>query len=546
MKRLIGSAWPYANGSLHIGHIAALLPADVLARYFRSQGEEVYFVSGSDCHGTPVAVRARQEKKTPEEISLQYHLEFVDCFSKLGFSYDAYGSTTEKVHCDFVMEFHKKLYESSYIYEKETLEAYCQKCNTFLSDRFVEGSCPHCHSHARGDQCDACGAILEPVQLKAPKCQVCGEEPIFKETKHLFLALSQLQEQIEKWVEVHPNWRKNAISFTKRYLEEGLRDRAITRDLDWGIQVPKEGYENKKIYIWAENVLGYFSMAEEVAKKRGQNPDVLYGEEVTHYYVHGKDNIPFHTVILPGLLLAQGDNWHLPDEIVSSEYLTLEGKKISTSRNYAVWVKDILKNHHPDSIRYFLLINGPEKRDSDFSFQEFYHRHHGELLGTYGNFVNRTLAMVQKSFGGKVPRGQLEQETKEEIRACYEKVGSLLEKSQWKAALEEVFEKIRKMNKYFDEQKPWNALKENAVVCENTLFHCVQWIINFAVLLEPFLPFSSAKVRSWFQVDFLWKPKWIPEGTLLPEHSLLFERWEPTLLEEEKKAFQERQKENDL
>ena len=378
---LVGSAWPYANGSLHIGHIAALLPADVIARYHRAKGNNVVFVSGSDCHGTPVAIRAKQEGKTPKQISDFYHEEFKSCFEKLGFSFDLYTKTSDESHKEFVKNFHKKLYEGSYVYEKELPQAYCEHCKAFLADRFVIGKCPNCGEESRGDQCDACGSILEPEQLVEPVCTLCGRKVSFQSAKHLYIAISKLEGELREYIEKHPNWRKNAIAFSERYLNEGLRDRALTRDLEWGIEVPKKGYEDKKIYIWAENVLGYFSAARQVLRQRGESEDLLYDKEALHYYVHGKDNIPFHTIILPSLLLAGGEAWHLPDEIVSSEYLTLEGKKISTSKNYAVWIKDIIDNYQPDSLRYYLLANGPEKKDADFSWREFVNSHNGELLG---------------------------------------------------------------------------------------------------------------------------------------------------------------------
>lgn len=360
---LIGGAWPYANGSLHIGHIAGLLPGDVLARYHRAIGDQVYFVSGSDCHGTPVAIRARQEKKSPREISDSYHEEFVECFDRLGFSYDVYTKTSSRAHGEFVREFHQKLYESGYVYEKENPQAYCENCGGFLADRFVSGKCPRCGKDARGDQCDACGAVLEPENLSEPVCAVCGQPIGFRKSKHLYLAVTQLQDELKALADGHPEWRKNALAFTDRYIEEGLRDRALTRDLEWGIRVPREGYENKTIYIWAENVLGYLSASREAARARGTDFNELWGEGARHYYVHGKDNIPFHTIILPALLLANDRSWHLPDRIVSSEYMTLEGRKISTSQNYAIWVKELLEQFEADSIRYFFLANGPEKKD---------------------------------------------------------------------------------------------------------------------------------------------------------------------------------------
>jgi len=381
MKILIGSAWPYANGSLHIGHLAALLPADVIARYYRAKGDDVYFVSGSDCHGTPVAIRAKQENKSPKEISDFYHEEFCICFDKLGFSYDRYGKTTSDEHIKFVQEFHKVMYDGDYIYEQESPQAFCEHCSTALADRFVIGKCPDCKKQARGDQCDVCGAVLDPQNLLEPLCSVCKNTPQFIPTRHLFIATSKLENELVDFLNSRSHWRKNAIAFTQRYINEGLRDRAITRGIDWGINVPMKGYEDKKIYVWAEAVLGYLSMAEFVAKQRKKG--CVWGDDSRHYYVHGKDNIPFHTIILPSLLLAHGGKWRLPDDIISSEYLTLEGSRISTSHNWAIWVKDIVDNYNPDSIRYFLLANGPEKRDADFTWREFVNSHNSELLGAW-------------------------------------------------------------------------------------------------------------------------------------------------------------------
>ncbi len=533
MKVLIGSAWPYANGSLHIGHIAALLPSDVLARYHRAKGDDVYFVSGSDCHGTPVAIRAKQENKTPQDISDYYHNEFCECFNKLGFSYDFYGKTSSDEHKSFVVEFHKKMYESKYIYEDNTSQAYCESCNTFLADRFVIGKCPICGEKTRGDQCDICGSVLEPEILLEPKCSICNKTPIFKNTKHLFIAISQLENELKNFINSHTNWRKNAINFSNRYINEGLRNRAVTRNLDWGIDVPKNKYEDKKIYIWAENVLGYLSASKVVADRRGEDFYKLWGENSLHYYVHGKDNIPFHTIILPSLLLANGGDWHLPDKIISSEYLTLEGKKISTSENYAIWVKDIVNKYNPDSLRYFLIAKGPEKRDSDFSFREYINTYNGELLGGYGNFINRTFVFINKYFNSIVPNGELNLEIKEQIENLYLNVGNKIEQGNFKDGINEIFELVRYANKYFDFEKPWDTRNNNISICENTIFNCVQIISNLAVLLYPFLPFSSIKIFNWINIEPKWKPQFIKSGYTIKHCEILFERIDKKIIDEE-------------
>ena len=527
---LIGGAWPYANGPLHIGHIAALLPGDVLARYHRAIGDNVYFVSGSDCHGTPVAIRAKKENKTPGEISDFYHEE---CFKKLGFSYDVYTKTSAPAHKNFVKEFHRKLYESGYVYEKETPQAYCESCGTFLADRYVSGKCPECGKDTRGDQCDFCGAVLEPETLAEPVCAVCGKPVSFKNSRHLYIAVTRLSRELKELVDNHPEWRKNAVIFTNRYIDEGLKDRALTRDLEWGIEVPKEGYEKKTIYIWAENVLGYLSASWEAAGKRGGDFRELWGKDAKHYYVHGKDNIPFHTIILPALLLASGENWHLPDRIVSSEYLTLEGRKISTSRNYAIWVRDLLKNYEADSIRYFFLANGPEKKDTDFSWREYVNSHNGELLGAYGNFVNRSLLFIQKYCGGIVPRGVEDSDLNERTEKLFGSVGRQIENGAFRDAIDEIFAFVRSANRFFDTQQPWITRNTDKRACDNTLYQCVQIIANLAVLLQPFLPFSSEKVRGWLRLSSKWERQSIPTGFQLPEVEILFRRIDKKIIETE-------------
>ncbi len=530
---LIGSAWPYANWSLHIGHIAGLLPADVLARYHRAIGDQVCFVSGSDCHGTPVAIRARQENRPPQEVSDFYHEEFTACFQKLGFSYDVHSKTSADEHREFVREFHRKLYESPYVYEKETPQAYCRTCNTFLADRFVLGKCPACGADARGDQCDSCGAVLEPESLAEPVCAVCKNPIGFKPSTHLYIAVSKLQSELEALVSRHPEWRKNAIAFTERYLCEGLRDRALTRDLEWGIRVPKSGYEAKTIYIWAENVLGYLSASKTAAAAGVCDFSELWGRHAKHYYVHGKDNIPFHTIILPALLLANGEGWHLPDQIISSEYLTLEGRKISTSQNYAIWLKDLLDHYEADSIRYFFIANGPEKKDADFSWREFIHSHNGELLGSYGNFVNRSLAFIQNYCGKTVPQGTPDKALRDQIDDLYVTVGKRIESGCLKDAIREIFEFVRYANKFFDTEQPWITRNTDKTACGNTLYQCVQIIANLAVLLAPFLPFSSQKIFGWLSVTGRWETQFVPSGYLLPETELLFHRIDKKVIEQE-------------
>lgn len=534
MNILIGGAWPYANGSLHVGRVAALLPGDVLARYFRAKGDKVFYVSGSDCHGTPVSIRAKQENKTPLEISDYYHEEFKHCFDRLGFTYDLYSKTSCKEHKEFVQDFHRKLYEGGYVYEQATPQAYCNKCSQFLPDRYVIGICPICGKSARGDQCEICGTILEPENLVNPKCSLCGSTPRFLETSHLFLSLTKLKDKLEKYIEDHSHWRKNAYELSKRYLKEGLRDRSLTRDLDWGIDVPKDGYEDKKIYIWAENVLGYVSDCYTLCIEQGLSFEEFWNSS-KQYYVHGKDNIPFHTIILPSLLLGRTDiKLKLPDEIISCEYLNLEGRKISTSGNWAIWVKELVEQYNPDSIRYFLISNGPEKRDTDFSWREFINSHNGELLGAYGNFINRSLVFIKKSFDGKVPNTEYNLEIVEKLKALYSTVGELIERGNFKEALDALFSFIRSANKYFDEEQPWITIKSDIQRCKETLKTCVQIIANLSILLEPFLPFSSEKIKETLKIkDSSWEFTEIQSGLELGEVSILFERIDKKVIQEE-------------
>lgn len=534
MKILIGGAWPYANGSLHIGHLAGLLPADIIARYHRLKGDDVYFVSDSDCYGTPVAIRAKTENRTPKEISNGYHREFCDCFEKLGFSFDRYGKTTDETHISFVQDFHKKLYQSPYVTERTVPQAYCETCGTWLADRFVHGICPDCGNEARGDQCDACGRVLESESLIDPVCSLCDNTPVFRESTRLFIEISKLEKELRDFINSHPEWRKNAIAFGNRYIDEGLRDRAITRDLSWGIDVPKTGYEDKKIYIWAENVLGYLSQSYAVCQERGTDFQKLWGPDARHYYVHGKDNIPFHIIILPALLLANGSGYHLPDEIISSEYLTLEGNKISTSRNYAIWLKDIVGRYHPDSLRYYLTASGPEKRDADFSWEEFYHHHNSELLGGYGNFINRNLSFVQKYFDGCIPDGTPDEYLTAKTEDIFASTGSRIERGALKEALGEIFELVRYGNKYFDTNKPWETRNSDIPSCQNTIFNCIQLIANLAVLLSPILPFSSQTVCQWLDLKPRWERQTIKGGTHLPPTGILFERLDKKIIEEER------------
>ncbi|MGF2616684.1 methionine--tRNA ligase [Rossellomorea vietnamensis] len=524
MSVFIGGAWPYANGSLHIGHLAALLPGDILARYYRLRGDSVLYVSGSDCNGTPIEIRANKEGLQVSEIADRYHREFQSCFQDLGFSYDFYSRTDSDYHHREVRNIFKKLIDNNILYEKTTEETYCLECDRFLPDRFVEGNCPDCGERARGDQCDACGRILDPAELDEKHCKFCLKAPILKETAHFYLALSQLQSELKEYAdESRDKWRENANNLTQRYLKEGLHDRAVTRDLGNGVTVPVEGYEDKKIYVWIEAVSGYLSAAKEWAEETGSDWKEFWNRDTTSYYVHGKDNIPFHTIIWPAVLKGI-KNESLPDWIVSSEYVTLEKRKISTSKDWAVWLPDVLKDYHPDSLRYYFSVNYPDKRDADFSWREFVFKHNSELLGGLGNFIQRTVKFYEKEFGNVTVMKEVDPKVTDQLETVFKETGEWLEKGECRKAARRAFDIIRWGNKYFDDGQPWRVIKEDRGQAKFILESCLYLSLNLSVLLSPFLPFTAEKIYSQFELkeQRRWKPFSLPVKAEISGQESLF------------------------
>lgn len=533
MNVIIGNAWPYANGELHLGRIAVLLPGDVLARYHRMMGDEVVFVSGSDSHGTPVTMKAKAEGITPEEACLFYHGKIKECFEGLGFSFDIFTKTHTDYHSEKVSQFIKELYDKGYIYEKEVEQIYCPVCHEYLLDRYIEGKCPSCGSHAVGDQCDECSEIFEAEDLLEKKCIFCKSEPIIKETKHLFFALSKLETDVKRIYIRQNGWRENAQKITNRYLNEGLRDRAVTRDFDWGVDVPFEGFEGKKIYVWIEAVMGYLTASMRCLDERGEDyMEYWNGEDSRIYFVHGKDNIPFHTVIFPAILAGLGIKRPNIREI-SSEYMKLEGKNFSAVKNWALWPDYLLEKYSVDLIRYYLLNNGPETKDTDFTWKSFVNTNNNELVGLFGNLINRVLAFVNKNFDGQIPKGSVDKKFKDEMFNVYCNVGDNIEEGNFKKSLEYIFSLIKKANKYFDEEKPWVNIKKDKQKCAQSMYTCIQIIANLSNLLEPFMPFACEKIRGFLGINNpVWMPIEIKEGKI-NKLEILFERIDKNVIEEE-------------
>ena len=502
---VIGNAWPYANSSLHLGHIAGLISGEILARYHRLNGDRVMFVSGSDCHGTPITERARKEGISPDEIASHYDNEFRELFEKLNFSYDLFSATKTDYHKEHVKVLFRKLYENGYIYEKIEPQCFCEKCNKFLADREVVLTCPECGEETKGDQCDKCLHVPTSEELIGGNCIVCGSKTVKKDNKILYLKLPAFQKQIEEHTkEVNSGWRVNARNETDKYLKQGLVERAVSRDLTWGVEIPVRGYDDKRMYVWIEAVLGYITDTMRVCEERGWNWEDFWKEGHNNkiYMCHGKDNIVFHSIILNALLLGQKENYHLVDTIVSTEYLNYNDQKFSKSKKIGMTALEALEIYPVDSLRYHLVSNGPEKKDTNFSPDDFVSTHNGELLNKFGNLVNRTLKFKNLD---KIEATNIDSEIKDRIESIYAEVGGLIEKLEFREATSRIMGLVEMANKYYDSREPWKQRNEDVASFNETMFTCANIIANLSNLFEPIMPGTCKKIREYLDLG---EPTW--------------------------------------
>ncbi|MDO8672550.1 MAG: methionine--tRNA ligase [Dehalococcoidia bacterium] len=541
----IGVAWPYANGPLHVGQIAgAFLPPDIFARFHRLKGNEVLMVSGSDQHGTPITVRAEQEGKTPAQVAAHFHGLFMDMWKSLGITFDLYTSTGTQNHSEVVHDVFLTLLNNGYIYPATMNSPFCPTCRRFLPDRYVEGQCPNCgHLGARGDQCDNCGKPLDATELVNPRCKFDGSTPVIRETEHFFLRLTAFNQDLLEWVDKQSHWRSNVKNFTARYLSEGLKDRPITRDIEWGVSVPVAGFESKRIYVWFEAVIGYLSASKEWAAKVGE-PEKwreFWQETCKSYYFIGKDNIPFHTMIWPAMLMGYG-GLNLPYDIPANEYMTIQGQKISTSRNWAVWLHDVLDGYDPDALRYVLSAAAPETSDSDFSWSEFVRRNNDELVATYGNLVHRVLTFTYRNYDHKVPTPGAYEEGDDAMlaraKSTMQSVDKLLSGCHFREALREAMGLAQEANRYLEENSPWKTIKTDRQRAGTSLYVAIAVINSLKTILFPYIPFSSERLQQ--SLGFVttieedgWNISVVPPGQELGQPSPLFVKLDENIVESE-------------
>ncbi|MCB9059725.1 MAG: methionine--tRNA ligase [Calditrichae bacterium] len=509
-KILVTSALPYANGPIHLGHLAgAYLPADIFVRYHRLKGNDIVYICGSDEHGVPIMLRARAENLEPQQIVDRYHAIIKDSFEKFGMDFDYYGRTSAEIHHQTSQDFFRTLDNKNEFILKNENQLFDPEAGIFLADRFVRGTCPKCgYEDAYGDQCENCGTSLSPADLINPRSAITNAKPVMKETVHWYLSLEKYQPMLEKWIDEHPDWKPNALGQIKSWFKDGLKDRAMTRDLPWGVEIPedvahKAGIDSKGkvLYVWFDAPIGYISATREWSVKQG-DPELWkkYWQQQDTRLIHfiGKDNIVFHCIIFPLMLKLHGE-YVLPENVPANEFLNLEGDKLSTSRNYAVWLDEYLQKFEPDSLRYTLASIMPETKDADFSWKDFQARHNNELADILGNFVNRSFIFCHKYYEGKVPAigtlSDLDKELINRLENAADKIGSIIDSHQYKNYVREVMDLTRFANKYFNDKEPWKARKENPESCATTIHLCIQTVRILGILFDPLIPFSAQKIR---------------------------------------------------
>ena len=547
-RTLVTAALPYANGGVHIGHLAGVyVPADIYVRYLRLKGDDVVFIGGSDEHGVPITIRAKKEGVTPQDICDRYHKLIKRSFEDFGISFDIYSRTTSKTHQKLASDFFRKLYDEGKLIEKETEQYYDEEAHQFLADRYIVGECPHCHNpHAYGDQCEKCGSDLSPMELINPHSTISGSKPVVRKTKNWYLPLNEYQEWLKKWIlEGHKEWRPNVYGQCKSWLDMDLQPRAMTRDLDWGIPVPVEGAEGKVLYVWFDAPIGYISNTKELCDSQperwGSWEKWWKDPETRLVHFIGKDNIVFHCLIFPVMLKAHG-GYILPDNVPANEFLNLENDKISTSRNWAVWLHEYLQDMpgKQDVLRYVLTANAPETKDNNFTWKDFQERNNNELVAVYGNFVNRALQLTKKYWNGVVPAcGELQDVDRkaiDEFKDVKQKVEALLDVFKCRDAQFEAMNLARIGNRYITECEPWKVWKTDPKRVETILYISLQLVANLSIAFEPFLPFSSAKLRKMINLnDYSWsqlgRTDLLQAGHQLAEPELLFEKIDDSVIE---------------
>ncbi len=555
-RTLVTAALPYANGGVHIGHLAGVyVPADIYVRYLRLKKREVLFICGSDEHGVPVTIRARKEGCTPQEVVDRYNKVIKDSFEGFGISFDFFGRTTSDVHRKTASDFFRKLYDKGEFVEQESEQYYDEEAHTFLADRYITGECPHCHAEgAYGDQCEKCGTALSPTELVNPRSTVSGSKPVLRKTRHWYLPLDKHQQWLEPWItQQHSDWRSNVTGQCKSWFDMGLKPRAVSRDLDWGIPVPVEGADGKVLYVWFDAPIGYISNTKELLPDSWEKWWKSEDTRLIHFI--GKDNIVFHCIVFPAMLRAEG-SYILPDNVPANEFLNLEDDKISTSRNWAVWLDEYLTDFpgKQDVLRYVLTANAPETKDNNFTWKDFQARNNNELVAVYGNFVNRALQLTQKYYGGVVPAPeaftQYDLDTIEEFKGVKAEVERLLEAFRFRDAQKEAMNLARIGNKYLADSEPWKVVKTDPERVKTVLFLSLQLVANLSIAFEPFLPFSSQKLRSMLCVgeaewDRLGATDLLPAGHTLGKPELLFEKIEDSVVEAQVQKLLDTKKANE-